>query len=180
MNRIAPRRAALALLAALPLLAACSTGAPRPPLPLAARVDLPRFMGDWHVIAHIPTFLDRDAWQQVERYELKPDGSVATTFSYRKGGFDGEPKTMRPTGFPDAASGNAVWGMQFLWPIKADYRIAWLADDYSRVIVARERRDLVWIMARTPVVTDEEYAALVARVVAMGYSADALFRVPQR
>jgi len=173
-------RRLIAALCALPFVAACQSGPPRAPLPLAAPVDLPRFMGDWYVIAHIPTFMDRNAWNQVENYQLTPDGRIATTFSFRKAAFDGERKTMKPTGFPDAASGNAVWGMQFLWPIKADYRIAWVADDYSRTIVAREKRDLVWIMAREPVVSDAEYRALVQRVVAMGYAEAELFRVPQQ
>jgi apolipoprotein D and lipocalin family protein len=57
-------------------------------LDTVAKVDLPRFMGDWYVIAHIPTFPERKAWNAVESYRLDPDGSVATTFTFREGGFD--------------------------------------------------------------------------------------------
>ena len=31
------------------------------PMPVVEYVDLDRFMGDWYVIATIPTFLERDA-----------------------------------------------------------------------------------------------------------------------
>ena len=37
----------------------------------------------------------------------------------------------RSRGFVVAGSGNAVWGQQYVWPIQADYRIAYLAADYS-------------------------------------------------
>ena len=47
-------------------------------------------------------------------------------------------------------TGNAVWGMRFVWPVKADYRIAWLDRDYTLTVVGREARDYVWIMARRP------------------------------
>lgn len=48
------------------------------------------------------------------------------------------------------ALSNAVWDMQFFWPIRAEYRIIYLADDYSRTIIGRTKRDHLWIMARTP------------------------------
>ena len=44
-------------------LSACSTSTPLKTVP---RVDLDRFMGDWYVIANIPTFIERDAHNAVE------------------------------------------------------------------------------------------------------------------
>ena len=88
-----------------------------PPIALADDVDLERFMGDWYVIANIPTRLERDAYGAVESYRLEPDGTVATTFTFRKGGFDGERKQytprgfVRPLGIPGGASGNHLRGV---------------------------------------------------------------------
>ena len=79
---------------------------------------------------------------------------------------------------PDGS--NAVWGMQFIWPIKADYQIVYLDEDYRRVIIAREKRDLVWLMAREPTIPEEEYRALLARIVALGYDAADLRLTPQQ
>jgi len=75
---------------------------------------------------------------------------------------------------------NAVWDMQFIWPIKAEYIIAWLDPAYSQTIVARNARDYVWLMARTPAISDADYAGAVARLQALGYAVDKLRRVPQR
>ena len=171
-------RTILAAVAAVAL-AGCSS-VPRPPVPLVEYVDLQKFMGDWYVIASIPTWIERDAWNAVESYRLDPDGSIATTFTFNEGGYDGPPKRYTPRGFVVDRKSNAVWGMQFVWPIKADYRISYLSPDYGQTIIARDQRDYVWIMARTPFLTDGEYQQLVQRVTEMGYDPAKLRKVPQR
>jgi apolipoprotein D and lipocalin family protein len=151
---------------------------PKTPLPTVSDVNLPRFMGDWYVIASIPTFLEKHAYNAIESYRLEADGSIATTFTFRKGSFSGPLKTMKPHGWVRDAS-NAVWGMQFLWPIKAEYLIAYINEDYTETIIARSARDYVWIMARTPVLAPIEYQRLVAMVEKLGYDPAKLRPVPQ-
>jgi apolipoprotein D and lipocalin family protein len=152
----------------------------KPTIPPVDNVDLPRFMGDWYVIAHIPTFIEKDAYDAVESYALRDDGKVQTTYRQRKGSFDAKLETMRPVGTIRPDTGNAVWGMQFVWPIRADYRIAYLSPDYRTTVIAREKRDYLWIMARTPKVDDAELQRLVQFAVAQGYDAARIQRVPQR
>ncbi len=161
------------------LLSGCQTGQ-LPPMATVSGVDLERFMGTWYVIAHIPTFLERDAHNAVESYRLRPDGSVATTFTFRDGGFDGKEKRYSPTGYITDRSTNAVWGMEFIWPVRADYRIVFLTPDYRLTVIGREKRDYVWVMARTPEIPESEYQDLVRRIADWGYDIGALRRVPQR
>lgn len=59
------------------------------PIHTVDNVDLNRFMGDWYVIASIPTFIEKDAFNAVESYRLDDDGTVATKFKFNKGSFDG-------------------------------------------------------------------------------------------
>ena len=143
-------------------------------------VDLDRFMGDWYVIANIPTFLEKGAHNAVETDALNDDGTVATTFVFRDGSFDGEEKTYTPKGFVRDDGSNALWGMRFIWPIKADYRIVYVDDDYSHTVIARQKRDFVWIMARTPEISDEDYEKLIEFVASIGYDVSKIERVPQR
>lgn len=152
----------------------------QPPLATVDHVDIERFMGDWYVIANIPTFLEKGAHNAVESYQLNPDGSIATTFVFRKDGFDGEEKTFHPKGFVTDTETNAVWGMRFVWPIKADYRIVYLREDYSLTVIGRNKRDFVWIMARTPTISDEDYQQMLTLVESMGYDVSKVQRVPQR
>ena len=101
------------------LLCACQS-APVAPMPTVARVDLQRFMGDWYVIANIPTFIEKGAHNAIESYRLDSDGTIAVTFTFRDGAFDGKQKKYSPRGFVQDTRSNALWGMQFIWPIKAD------------------------------------------------------------
>jgi len=165
------------LLAPLLLLAGCAS---HPPMPTVDSVDLKRFMGDWYVIANIPTFIEKGAHNAIESYALDEDGTIATTFTFRAGSFDGEEKRYTPRGFVEPDSGNAVWGMQFIWPIKADFRIVYLTPDYGQTVIGRNARDYVWIMARTPSIPETDYEAIIAHLKKLGYNTALIQKVPQQ
>jgi len=160
------------------LLSGCQ--ASLPPLETVDRVDLERFMGDWYVIANIPTFVEKGAYNAVESYRLDDDGTVATTFTFRKNAYDGPKKEYHPRGFVRNKETNAEWGMQFIWPIKGDYRIIYLEEDYSVTIIGRNKRDYVWLMARSPQISPDEYRKAVEFIEAAGYDISELQRVPQQ
>ena len=168
------------LVACAVLLNASACASQLPPIKPVAHVDLPRFMGNWYVIASIPTRFEKNAYDALEVYTLKSNGDVATSFHFREGSFDGEKKDIHSTGFVKPGTGNAVWGVQVFWPLKAQYIVAWLKDDYSQVIVARDARDYMWVMARTPTIAQADYDALLARVQALGYPMDKVRKVPQQ
>ena len=173
MQRLLTAGSALALMLGL---TGCSTTEPLRPVDA---VDLERFMGDWYVIANIPTALERGAHNAVESYRLNSDGTIATTFTFRDGSFEGEKKQYNPRGWVSEES-NAVWGMQFVWPIKADYRIVYLDNDYSVTVIGRNKRDYVWIMAREPSIDEARYREIVRLVGEMGYDTSEIQKVPQQ
>ncbi len=150
-----------------------------PTIPTVDHVDIERYMGDWYVIANIPTFLERDVYNAVESYSLNDDGTIATVFTFRKGGFDGEPKRYTPTGYIRSES-NAEWGMRFVWPFKAEFLIIWLDEDYSVTVIGRSKRDYVWIMAREPEIPEAEYQRVLAFIAEQGYDLEKVRKVPQR
>ena len=172
-------RACGALLAPLAVLAGgCATA--KPPMTTVARVDLARFSGDWFVIAHIPASLEKNAFNAVESYRVAEDGTIATTYTFRDGGFDGERKRYTPRGFVRDRSTNATWGMQFLWPFKMEYLVILLDEERGVTVIGRTDRDYVWIMARKPEIPEEELRRLIAFVGERGYDVTRLRRVPQK
>ncbi|WP_435015026.1 lipocalin family protein [Xanthomonas arboricola] len=173
------RQASMLFLLTLAVYGSASGSEARSALPRADNVDVPRFMGDWYVIAHIPTRPERKAYDAVERYALRPNGRIQTTFTFRKGSFQAPLKSMHPIGRVADNGNGALWSMQFIWPFRAEYVIAWRDADYTQTIVARSKRDYVWYMARTPQVSDADYQQAVARIAAMGYDVSQLRRVPQ-
>lgn len=169
----------LMLIAVCVLSGCATTAADRGPIATVDSVDLPRFMGTWYPIANIPPWPETNAYNSVEQYRLDEDGTIPTVFTYRHQALDGPLKTLESKAFVLDKTTNATWGVQFIWPIKAEYLIAWLAPDYSQVIIARNKRDYVWFMARTPQVSDADYQAAARRIQAMGYDIDQLRRVPR-
>lgn len=155
-------------------------GASLPPLKTVDRVDIPRFMGDWYVIANIPTWIEDGAHNAVESYRLDADGTIATTFTFRKGGFDGPVKRYEPRGFILDTTSNATWGMRFVWPFKAEYLVIYLDAEYRHAVIGRSKRDYVWIMARAPEMPEAEYRRIVDWLTTIGYDTRQLQRIPQR
>ncbi len=172
---LAPKVTAATLLALIG--SACSS---QPPLATVDYVDLDRFMGDWYVIANIPTAIETEAYNAVESYRLDDDGTIDTTFTFRKGGFDGDLKQYNPRGFVVNEQTNAEWGMQFIWPIKADYRIIYLDDEYRTTVIGRNKRDYVWVMARTPQIPKRDYDRILKLIGDVGYDTSRIREVPQR
>ncbi len=148
--------------------------------PLSRHLDLKKFMGDWYVIGNIPTFIEKEAYNAKESYELAEDGSIPTTFTFNKGGFDGSLKTLHPKGTVYNKDTNAEWRMQFIWPFKSDYLITYVSDDYQTTIIGVPSRKYAWIMARTKTLPDAEYASLVAELKRQGHDISKLRKVPQR
>ncbi len=157
-------------------LAACQSA---PSVKPVERVDLDRFMGPWYVIANIPTFIEKEAHNPVESYAKAEDGTIETTFTFRDGAFDGPKREYHPRGFVRDDSG-AVWGMQFIWPFKGEFVISHVDPDYKETIIARSARDYIWIMARTPVISESDYARLIEKAKELGYDATKIQKCPQK
>jgi apolipoprotein D and lipocalin family protein len=178
MPRRAHRWAAMLLAAlSLTLITGCEEGGGEP-MDTVPYVDLKRFMGDWYVVANIPTFVEKGAHNPVESYKLNPDGTIATTFTFNKDSFDGPLKTYHPKGFVLDKTTNAHWGMQFIWPLKGDFRIIYLDDDYQTTVIGRAKRDYVWVMSRTPELSEAEFQAMKELIESVGYDGSKLQRVP--
>jgi apolipoprotein D and lipocalin family protein len=147
-------------------------------------IELERFMGDWYVIGSIPIalpgFSEEGAHNAVESYSLSDDGTIRTTYTFRKGAFDGPERRFTPKGWVYDEETNTEWRMQFVWPFKAAYLIVWVDEEYTEAIIGVPSRSNVWLLSREPNPPEDRYQRLVARTAAHGYDRDAIQRVPQR
>ena len=160
------------------ILSACTTH--KNELRTVEFLDIEKFMGDWYVIANIPTFLEKDIFNAIEKYSLNSDGTISTEFSFNKGSFEGERKAFNPRGFIKDKNTNALWGMQFIWPIKADFRVVYLSNDHSYTIIGRNKRDYVWLMSRTPLMSESDYSDAISFIEEIGYDISKIAVVPQK
>ena len=85
----------------------------------------------------------------------------------------------------------AGWRLQAIQSVTVDDDVGsiWLFDLHTQrchrgqgreAVIARQKRDFVWIMARTPSIPEADYERLVAFVESIGYDVSELQRVPQR
>ena len=171
-------RALVPLLVVGMMLVGCS-GNTRP-IPPVAHVDVPRFMGDWYVIAHIPSRPEREAFDAVESYALRPDGRIQTTFRYRKGSFTGTDQDHAPGRDGQGRHRRRDLGhaVHLADPGRVRDRAISMPTT-QQTIVGRSKRDYVWLMARTPTISDADYQAAMTRIAALGYDLSQVRRVPQ-
>jgi apolipoprotein D and lipocalin family protein len=125
-------------------LAGCASS-PLPPLTgMQEPLDLPRFMGDWYVLAFIPIDLpfisEKDAHNGVESYRLAADGTIETTYTFRDGGFDGPARRMTPRARVANPPLNTEWKMKFFWFLPAgDFLIIDRDAGYTRTVITVPR-----------------------------------------
>jgi len=160
------------------VLSGCAGSLPK--LKPVEKVDLERFMGPWYVIACIPTFIETEAYNAVEQYSLLPNGTIDTVFTFNKGSFEGPRKKYNPRGFVVDKVNNSRWKMQFVWPLKSEYLITYLDEDYTQTIIGRNKRDFFWIMARTPQIPEADYERLLNILKEEGYDVTKVRKVPQQ
>ena len=142
-------------------------------------VDLEKFMGDWYVIANIPTFIEKGAVNAIESYRLDSKGRVKTTFTFRKGSKNGPEKEYNPMGFIYDKKTNAEWRMQFLWPFKSPFLIIDLDEDYTYTVIGIPSRKYVWIMARNHSLDEKIYNNIVSNLKKVGYDISQIQKIEQ-
>ncbi len=177
------RSAAIVVLTAS-LATACST-TPSNPNPRAsqpieyANVDLPRYMGKWYIVAHVPYFLEKNFVASQTEYTLRDDGKVVEHFSARKGGFDGEWKRYEFVNTPDPATGNAYWSVRLFWPVYASQVTLHVDDNYDYTLIGTKDKGLGWIYSRRPDLSETKYRELLQKFEAQGYDTSRFRRVVQ-
>lgn len=139
-------------------------------------LDLERFMGDWHVIANIPTFVEKNTINNLESYRLREDGNVDITFSLTT--TENERKRHQAKGFVLNKEQPSQWKVQFFWPIKFPFYVIELDADYSYTVIGLPNRKYAWIMAREPMMDDKLYEDILVRLADIGYNVEQIQKVP--
>jgi apolipoprotein D and lipocalin family protein len=136
-------------------------------------------MGRWYVIGYTAITVDKQAHNAIEHYRLDANGKIQTTYQFRDGSFDGEVKTFTPVGWVYDEKTNAEWRMQFIWPLRSDYIILHVDEDYSETIIAHPNRKYAWIMTRSPEVEPNDYERMLQQLQAAGFDTAVVKPLPQ-
>ncbi len=151
------------------------------PLRPVPHVDLPRYMGDWRVIANIPYFAEKNCFDSIESYALRPDGDIDNWFSCRKKSFDAPMKRISTAlAVVDDKSSNALWHVRFFKIIPIKYVILAVDPNYQWAVVGHPSRNYGWILARAPRLDDATYQRALEVLGAQGYDTSRFKKVPQQ
>ena len=155
------------------------------PLTTVASLDVPRYMGTWYEIAHYPNWfqkkcvadtraeyrLQADATVQVINRCRQADGSIAEAV--------GQARQIGAANSPRLQVRFAPAWLSWLPFVWGNYWVIDLDDRYQLVAVSEPTREYLWVLARTPEVGSDAYAALLSRLEARGFDLARLQRTQQ-
>ncbi|MDE5808219.1 MAG: lipocalin family protein [Muribaculaceae bacterium] len=136
--------------------------------------DLNRFLGSWYEIARFDHKFERGMEQTRATYILREDGKVAVLNTGIKDGKHSEAK-----GVAKLTDTPALLRVSFWRPFYSDYRVMMLDSDYQYALVGSGSDDYLWILSRTPQISDNVKAALLTEAQKRGYDTDKLIWVKQ-
>jgi len=149
--------------------------------PLDRAIEIPRFMGQWYVISHVPTFIDKNTVNGIEKYTWDEDKQMINVqFTYMNAE---QTKTSEVLQTAKVLNSNGTeWQLSIKlgpWPIKLAYFIIHCDEDYNTCIVGNPDRSYMYIMARTPCVEAGILEKLKNVAESMGYDRSKIKDVPQ-
>jgi apolipoprotein D and lipocalin family protein len=130
-------------------------------------VDLKKYAGLWYEIASYPNRFQKGCINSTAEYTLTDKGYVIV--ENRCDRESGMRTYIKGKAFVVKDSGNAKLKVQFFWPFRGDYWIIDLADDYSYAVVGHPSRKYLWILSRSPIISENLFHRLLSRIEAQGY-----------
>lgn len=160
-------------------LAACASSPEIPPLTVG-HVDLQRYQGTWYELARLPMFFQRKCVQAQANYRLRDDGRIDVLNQCRT--LEGELQTARGEAWPQVEGETDKLWVRFdnwfsqLFPrlTRGEYWVLYVDEDYQTAVVGHPSRDYLWLLSRTPEVSPEIQARLLAVAHERGYEVDEL------
>ena len=141
-------------------------------------VDLDKFMGDWYVIANIPTWIEKGAHNALEQYFWNDKGYIDVVFSFNQDSFSGVSKKLTQKAFIYNKMSNAEWRIQPFWPLKLPYIVIDLDEEYTYTVIGYPSRKFLWIMSRSKSLNEQTLNKIYEKLEAQGYDTSLIEKVP--
>lgn len=138
-----------------------------------AKLDLRKYSGTWYSLYSIPTIFDKGSRETTTKYTLNKEGYYNVLTTYKKPN-DDKIYSRNSKMFPSENGDSGELQAQFIWPIKVDYWIIELADDYSYVVVGHPDHKFLFIMSRNKSIPKKSYEEIVAHCKSKGYDVSKL------
>ena len=152
---------------------AAATNAP------VASLDLQRYAGQWHEIAHLPMFFQRHCADQITAtYTINPDDSIGVHNACRArngkmDASDGVAKAVpgQPAALKVRFAPRILAWLPWVW---ADYWVVEIDPNYQWAVVGGPSRKYLWVLSRAPSMDAKLFAQIRERARERGYPVDKL------
>ncbi len=134
--------------------------------------DLNRFLGNWYEVARFDHRFERGMDHTRAAYILREDGKVDVRNTGMKNGRKSEAKGIAKVTDVPGLLRVSFWG-----PFYSDYRVLMLDKDYQYALIGSGSDKYLWILSRTPRLSDETKARILAEAQRRGYDTDKLLWV---
>ena len=151
----------------------CVSGPKVDNAPVAA-LELNRYLGEWYEIARFDHSFERGVEQAEANYAQNADGTIKVVNTGIK---DGKQKTAIGKGKTTDTPG--LLRVSFFGPFYADYRVMLIDKEYTRALVGSSSADYLWLLSRSPELSETAKSELLAEAQRRGYDTDKLIWVRQ-
>ena len=157
----------------LAVLMAATTTVPLTNTPVS-QLDLARYAGTWHEIAHLPMFFQRKCVSDTTAtYTRRADGTVEVDNACRTT----EGKVQRSVGAAKPVTGQpgalkvrfAPSWLGWIPGVWADYWVIDLDPNYQWAVVGSPSQKYLWILSRSPTMGKPTFDAIITRAQRRGY-----------
>jgi apolipoprotein D and lipocalin family protein len=142
-----------------------------------ADFDAERYLGRWYEIARLDHSFERNLVNVTAEYSRREDGAVRV----RNRGFDTEDNEWSDIEGVARFVGDDDEGylkVSFFGPFYGSYVVFELErEDYDYAFVSGFNRDYLWLLARTPTVSDALKAEFTEKAASLGFATDELIWV---
>lgn len=173
-----PNRLLKALLIAVIGVVSACTGIPEGVEPIDD-FELKRYLGQWYEIARLDHSFERGLSRVTANYSLREDGGVKVL----NRGYDKEKTEWQDSEGKAYLVGAPNVGhlkVSFFGPFYGSYIIFDLDEDYHYAMVSGPDRSYLWLLSRTPTVSDDIRQRFIRRASELGFDTSALIFVDQQ
>lgn len=137
-------------------------------------IELNKFLGKWYEIARFDHAFERGMQKVCAEYILQPDGYIqVVNTGYRNGKFK---ETIGKAKLTDTSG---LLRVSFFMNFYSDYRVLMIDKDYQYVLIGGNSPKFLWILSRTPQMSQEVLKSIVAEATERGYDTSKLIYVEQ-
>ena len=156
-------------------LSGCSTTSD---LKVVEDFDLKRYMGTWYEVARFNHRFEQGLSSVSATYSLNGNETVKVVnrgYNIDKQSWE----TIEGIAKPKENNGLGWLKVSFFRPFWASYKVLYIDDEYTKVLIGGPTYDYLWILVRDPALPEDQWTDLIDKARALGYDTDRLIHVNQ-